>query len=143
MKRRTLLLIVVLLGTAISPLSACSAPEDISLAGTSWVIVLETKEGEVESIIGPTEIHIDFGSASDGTVSGSYGWSKYEGTYAATGGTLTITDVHWTTMACQAEGGMDAEQQYVFALMRAESYAVDGDTLSIDCGEEVLVFGRG
>ena len=142
MKRRTLLLIVVLLGTAISPLSACSAPEDISLAGTSWVIVLETKEGEVESIIGPTEIHIDFGSASDGTVSGSYGWSKYEGIYEVTGSTLSITEVHWTTMACQAEGGMDAEQQYVFALMRAEIYAIKSDKLSIDHGDEVLVFRR-
>lgn len=143
MKTRRLLLVLMLIATALMPLAACSTAEASPLAGTSWVIVLEPEPGEVDSLIGPTEIHIEFGSASGGTVSGSYGWSKYEGDYEVDAGTLTITDVHWITMACQAEGGMDAEQQYIFTLMRAVSYTVDGDTLSLNCGDETLVFGRG
>ena len=143
MKTRNLLLIAVLLGTALVFLPACAPTEAPSLADTSWVIVLEKEAGEPDSLIGPTEIHLDFGSASDGTISGSYGWSKYVGEYTADENALTITEVHWTTMACQAEGGMDAEQQFIFALMDAESYSVDGDTLSIHYGDEVLVFGMG
>ncbi len=106
-------------------------------------MVLDDAPEGAESLLGPTEIRIKFSSASEGVVTGSYALNKYEGHYEVDGDSLTITDVCWTTMACQAEGGMDEEQQYLFTLMEAESYAVDGDTLTINSGNEVLMFGRG
>ena len=45
-------------------------------------------------------------------------------------------------MACQAAGGMDEEQAHLETLMKVESYVPEGDTLTIDCGDEVLELQR-
>ena len=142
MKARASLLGAVLVGAALLALPGCAAGGS-ELEDTSWVVVLDDAPEDADSLLGPTEIRIKFSSASQGTVTGSYALNKYEGHYEVDGDSLTITDVCWTTMACQAEGGMDDEQQYLFTLMEAEGYAIEGDTMTIDAGGEVLVFGRG
>ena len=110
------------------------------LAGTTWVLVQEEKS--TSSLLESTEITLEF-YPGEGVVRGSYGYNKYAGSYEVDGDSLTITDVCFTTMACQTEGGMDKEQQYLFTLMEAESYVIEGDTLTINAGDEVLEFGRG
>ena len=107
-------------------------------------MVLDDAPEDANSLLGPTEIRIKFSSASEGMVTGSYALNKYAGNYEVDGDSLTISsDLCWTTMACQAEGGMDEEQQYLFTLMEAQSYIVDGDTLTITAGNERLVYEKG
>ncbi len=140
MRNGRLLLVALLAGTALLALPGCATggPE---LAGATWVLVQE--EQSASSLLDGTEITLEF-FPGEGVIRGSYGYNKYAGNYEVDGDSLTISpDLCWTTMACQAEGGMDEEQQYLLTLMKAESYVVDGDTLTINSGDKVLEFVRG
>ncbi len=135
---RTWMPTVVVLGLALLTLPGCAAAGS-ELAGTTWVLVQE--EQSESSLLGDAEITLEF-YPGEGVVRGSYGYNKYEGSYEVDGDSLAITDLCFTTMACQAEGAMDEEQQHLFALMEAESYVIKGDTLTINAGDDVLEFHR-
>ena len=140
MKTRNLLLMMVLPGAALLALPGCAAGGS-DLAGTTWVLVQE--EQSESSLLEGTEITLEF-FPGEGVVRGSHGYNKYAGNYEVDGDSLTISpDLCFTTMACQAESGMDAEQQHLFTLMEARSYIVDGDTLTITAGDEKLVYEKG
>ena len=132
-----LLLVAALAGAGLLALPGCAAG-DSALANTTWVLVQE--EQSESSLLESTEITLEF-FPGEGAIRGSYGYNKYAGNYEVDGNSLTISsDLCWTTMACQAEGGMDEEQAYIFTLMKAESYVVEGDTLTSTAGDEKLVF---
>ena len=123
---------------AFVPSLAGCATGGSELADTTWVLVQE--EQSESSLLGDAEITLEF-YPGEGVVRGSYGYNKYEGSYEVDGDSLAISsDLCFTTMACQAEGAMDEEQQHLFALMEAESYVIKGDTLTINAGDEKLVF---
>ena len=140
MKARASLLVTALLCASVPALAGCTA-DDSGLGGSTWVLVQE--EQSASSLLEGTKITLEF-FPGEGVIRGSYGYNKYAGDYAVDGNSLTISsDLCWTTMACQAEGGMDEEQQYLFTLMEAESYSIKGDTLTIKAGDDVLQFQRG
>ena len=137
---RTWMPTALILGLILLSLPACATEGTQPLAGTTWVLVQE--EQSESSLLGDAEITLEF-YPGEGVVRGSYGYNKYEGGYEVDGESLTISsDLCFTTMACQAEGGMDAEQQHLFTLMEAESYVIKRDTLTINAGDKVLEFVR-
>jgi len=139
-KARASLLVTALLCSSVPALAGCTA-DDSGLANTTWVLVHE--EQSASSLLEGTKITLQF-FPGEGVIRGSYGYNKYAGNYEVDANSMTISpDLCWTTMACQAEGGMDEEQQYLFTLMEAESYSINGDTLTVDAGAEELVYEKG
>ena len=66
----------------------------------------------------------------------------YGGSYELAGSKLSIPGPLMSTMmACGDE--IDRQEQEFFAtLQSAESYQIDGETLTIDCGNNILVFSQ-
>jgi heat shock protein HslJ len=118
---------------------AACAPSQSSLAGTSWLLEQES-EFATASGLGLTSVTLEFGE--DGSVSGAHAYLGYAGSYAQDGDGLTITDLCWTGMMCQAEIGLAAQQSYLDALSTARSYAIEGDRLTIITADDELVFQR-
>ncbi len=103
--------------------------------------MLETygKPSDLIPVIENTNIPVDF---SDGVISGSTGCNAFEGTYKVDGDALTI---HYETSPgprCDLSSIVEQEQMFLSLIVKAESYVIDGDTLTIDCGERVLVLRR-
>lgn len=77
----------------------------------------------------------------DGSVSGTTGCNNYFGTFVTDGNNLTVSDMGSTMMACE-EPLMSQEADFLAALSRAATYAINGDTLEISdaSGNVVLTF---
>lgn len=77
----------------------------------------------------------------DGSVSGATGCNNYFGSYTVDGNQLTVGDIGSTMMACE-EPLMTQEADFLAALSRAATYAINGDTLEISdaSGNVVLTF---
>jgi heat shock protein HslJ len=118
-------------------LSACS-PSD-PLARTNWKMELEGEEAYSE-LAAATGITISF--ADDGTFTGTYTYSKFAGEYQVDGNSLTFLGPCYTSMACQAAEGLDAQSQFLFALEAVHSFAVDADTLTMYMDDAEMVFER-
>ena len=130
--------LVALLSLTLAVLAACSP--SAPLAGTTWEMKLEGDEAYSE-LAAATGITITF--ADDGTFTGTYTYSKFAGEYIVEGDSLTMLGPCYTSMACQAAEGIDAQQQYLFALEAADTFSIDGDTLTIYTDDSELVFERG
>ncbi len=128
-------LCTLVLGVSLLSLSSC-APSQTDLAGTSWVF--EQCADESVATLGPTEITITF--EEDGTVRGFYAYLNYAGNYSIEDDALTISDICWLSLICQAADPIVQPQAFVDTLMKAERYTADGDTLVIYAGDEELVF---
>lgn len=128
-----------LAGCALLALSACAADQASPLEGTSWKLDLPEEQANAGLI--PIEVTLTF--ITGDSVEGSYGPQKYAGGYVVDGESIAFEALCWTTMACMAAGGtMNAEQEYLFALEAAESYSVDGGTLTIHAGDQDLTYKR-
>jgi heat shock protein HslJ len=124
-------------------LAACATPEPTSpplegnpLDGTEWQLVSLHGEKPIQG----KAITLLFGV---GTLEGSGGCNTYGGSYKASGGGLTLSDLYWTEMACmEPEGIMEQEQDYFRALDAAVRFQQDGDRLALydASGTEVLAF---
>ena len=96
-----------------------------SLDGTQWVLV--TLEGEP-----PLMGKAPSAEFSADQISGSAGCNHYFGTYAVSGGEITITDVARTEMYCMdPEGVMDQEEAFLAALASAASYRLSEARLEL------------
>jgi heat shock protein HslJ len=134
--RRRLLTAVA--GCALLALPACAAQAS-PLEGTSWK--LDLPEEQTNAGLIPVEVTLTF--VTEDSVEGRYGPQKYAGSYAVDGERITFEALCWTTMACMAAGGtMNAEQEYLFALEDAQTFSLDGDTLTISYGDRALTFHR-
>ena len=122
-------------------LSAC-APQETDLAGATWLLDMPEEWGVTPEGLTPTEVTLEF-LPQDGAVRGAFAYQEYSGDYAVDGEAISFSRLGWATYCCPTTGGtMPREQAYMFALGDARSYAVDGDILTIDCGELVLEFTR-
>lgn len=119
-------------------LPACTGEQPV-LAGTSWTLEQDSQYSQTSGL-GFTNVTLEFGA--DGSVTGAHAYLKYGGSYITDNDTLSITDVRWTSMACQAETGLAAQQSYLDALMTAQSYSIDNDRLVIDIADGEMVFER-
>ena len=112
-----------------------------TLEDIEWVLESYGETGNLESVIGDTEITAEFKS-EDSQVGGTAGCNQYFGGYELNGNDLTVPGPLGSTMMACPEEIMDQEMAYLQALQAAESYEISGNELRIDCGEEVLVFRK-
>lgn len=129
--------IAAFVAVAFLALPACSSSDP--LAGTSWKMELEGEEAYSE-LAAATGITISF--ADDGTFTGTYTYSKFAGEYVVDGNSLSFLGPCYTSMACQAAEGLDAQSQFLFALEAVERFSIDGDTLTFYSSEDEMAFER-
>jgi len=137
MKPGRLILISFLAVSGIAALPACAPDEP--LAGTSWKMELEGEEAYSE-LAAATGVTIQF--LDDGTFTGTYTYSKFAGEYQVVGHSLTFLSPCYTSMACQAAEGIDAQSQFLFALEAVERFSIDGDSLTMYGGDIEMAFQR-
>jgi heat shock protein HslJ len=106
------------------------------LTGTSWELVaITTRTPAFQGVVPPdvqTNYTIEF--ATDDTFAAKADCNQVTGTYATTSaGGMTITAGASTVAACP-EGSLDTK--YVAGLGMAESYAIDGNRLTITLTDE-------
>ncbi len=105
--------------------------EVLELEGPTWIL---------EGTLLRTEITAIF---EDGKLTGSAGCNTYNGTYTVTAGAgeneIEIGPLATTRMACQ-ERVMDQEARYLGALEEAETYIIEGTTLTIYAPGGALIF---
>lgn len=108
---------------------------DDALAGTAWVLASMGGEATDDN----TVMTLQF--ASDGTLSGSGGCNRFNGSFVAVGEDLTIEPLATTMMACEP-AVMEQETLFLATLQGATGFAVDGTklTLSDASGTELLMF---
>ena len=116
-----------------------ATPAATSLAGTQWIL---TGYGPAAELIAPPEGAQVTAEFTGDQVGGTAACNSYSGSYTADGQRLTIGGLMQTEMACLREDLMALERVFVQALGAATTYAVDGDTLSIDYDGGVLRFTR-
>jgi heat shock protein HslJ len=127
---------IVLLGVV----PACASVNASELDGTSWILESYGLPSDLIPIVEGTSISVDF--ESNGVVSGSTGCNAFVGTYEVTGNALTIQYEIGSGPRCDLSRIVEQEQMFLATIVHAESYAIDADTLTIDCGERILVLQR-
>lgn len=114
---------------------ATSEAGQSELSGTAWTLTQINGSAPVSG----TEITLSF---TDTDLSGK-ACNTYSGSYTASGGKFTVSNVVSTLVACtQPKGVMDQETAYQDALRQAIAYKVSGDTLTIgtDTDPNTLMF---
>jgi heat shock protein HslJ len=115
---------------------------DPLLTGTEWqlnsFITGETAEGAASSLIAGTTITLLFNE--EGSMGGHGGCNSYGSQYQVDGETITISDLVSTLMACEAEGVTEQETTYLSALGTVETFAIEGNQLTIKYPGGALVF---
>lgn len=108
------------------------APADSS---GSWELTEGTVDAEAIPLVDGFPITLLV--TADG-VGGRASCNSYFGSYDIDGSKIGFSELGQTEMACSPTETMDAERLYLGALTRAESFAIDGDTLRIE-GQGVLL----
>lgn len=121
-------------------LPACTAAQASELDGTSWLLESYGRPGEMLLVVEGTNVSVEF--EGGGIVSGSTGCNAFEGTYEIEGDSLTIEYEIGSGPRCDLSAIVEQEQMFLATIVLAERYELDGDTLTIDCGERVLVLKR-
>ena len=110
------------------------------LENTSWVLDAAGPESSLKPSIAGHKPTIDF---SEGDLSGSTGCNSYFGLYTYdTNGSLDISGLGNTEMACPEPGVMEQEQLFLDTLRAAGSYRVVSGKLRIRGGGNLLVLSR-
>jgi heat shock protein HslJ len=108
--------------------AACSglrSSDPEQLEGTRWKLV----NLDVQQPLPDTEITAEF---NEGVVGGTSSCNSYSGTYQLDAETIEVGEMTMTLMACiEPEGIMEQEQLYLQYLGNAQTFAVDGDQLTI------------
>jgi heat shock protein HslJ len=103
--------------------------ETAELTGTDWVATgINNGVGGVESLAAGTEVTATF--AEDGTVSGSGGCNRFNGSYEVDGSAISFGPIASTKMACE-EPAMGQETAFLAALAASTTYAISGDALEL------------
>ncbi len=130
MKTKLTLLLTTLI--LLFALTACGGG-DTSLDGTAWV--LTGYQGNAPIGNAPTL------SFENGQASGSASCNSYGGGYTVKGNSLQVSALFRTEMYCMdPEGIMEQENAYLQLLGEADSFVLEGSTLTIRtaAGEELI-----
>jgi len=107
------------------------------IEGRSWVVQEMTIDG---ASVSPIESATPVANFVEGTISGIAGCNDYSGPYVADGGDIAIGPLASTLKFCEEpEGAMAQETLYLGLLQEADTYRVNGDTLTLLKGEAVLI----
>jgi heat shock protein HslJ len=137
--RNTFIKILVLLFLAGALwLAACGTGAE-ALEDKTWVLESYGEPDSLKTVLGNSEITATFESAEE-TVRGTAGCNHYFGGYEVKGSQLSFPGpIASTEMSC-GEQLDKQEREYLNALMDAESFKIEGDKLTINCGQQVLIF---
>ena len=107
------------------------------LEGRTWVVT-ELSSGEASAApMEGTDLSATF---EDGSVAGIAGCNNYFASYTTDGDSITIGPAGATLMFCaEPEGVMEQEQAYLALLQSADSFDVDGETLTLISGGTVVL----
>lgn len=105
-----------------------AALQNASLTETTWKAQAVTINGGFSTLIGGTEITIQFGT--DGKVAGSSGCNRFTGSYETNGDQLTFGPLATTRIGC-APDIMAQEQGFLNALAATTTYRIVGTELTL------------
>lgn len=141
--KHKLYLVITFLGILALSVGACaeSAPSQVDeLESAKWILEQYGEQGNPKAVLEEKEATATFDSA-EGQVTGSASCNMYFGSYEVSKNTITISAVGSTEMYCMdPEGIMEQEQQYIKILQAAESYQIENGKLTINCGDNILVY---
>ena len=137
--KKYLLRLMLLTAALILAFTGCSGSSANEIEDTKWVLESYGDRDNPQNVIEGTEVTATFNS-EDGRVTGVAGCNNYFGGYEIRDG-LSVGMLANTEMWCgEPEGRMDQETAYLKILQAAKSYTVKGSTLTIDCGDDVLIY---
>ena len=112
-----------------------------SLAENEWILS-ELGGESVDPGTGPQQISLQF-DPSNGSISGSSGCNRFNGSYQVDGDRLSFGQMLSTMMACVE--GMELEQQILQSLAQVKSFRIEGNQLMLldDSGEVILHYRTG
>ncbi|MFW6056090.1 MAG: META domain-containing protein [Chloroflexota bacterium] len=123
----------VSIAIAAKALPSCTSGQPEAI-GTTWIL---EHDYQADTLI-PPEVTLEL--EPDGEAIGFYSHLNYKGRYQIEGEQITIDDVCWLSLICQAETNMSGPQDYIETLMNAERYSIEDDMLSIYAGADTLTF---
>ena len=122
-------------------LPVCAPPTADPIDNTSWKMESIGPPGDLTPVIEGTNVSLQF-VRKEHVVTGSTGCNAFQGTYEVDGPSLTINYDIGPGQRCDLSAIVEQEQMFLATIVNAESYVSEGDTLTIDCGDRVLVFAR-
>ncbi len=133
------ILLVLSMTALVLVFTDCSSSSSGKLEDTRWLLESYGDRENPKTVIEGTEISATFNS-EDNRVTGSAGCNSYFGGYNIKDG-LSVGMLANTEMWCaDPEGRMDQETEYLKILQTAESYTIKDSMLTIDCGDNVLIY---
>jgi heat shock protein HslJ len=133
------ILMAVLTVVMILSFTGCNGSSSNALEDVKWMLESYGNRDNPLDVLEGTEVTATFNSEDD-RVTGSAGCNTYFGGYELKDG-LSIGMLANTEMWCgEPEGRMDQETEYLKILQTAKSYTIKGSRLTIDCGDNVLVY---
>lgn len=130
---------IVLIAVMVLTFTGCNGSSVSEIEDTKWILDSYGDRDNPRDVTEGTEITATFNS-EDNQVNGSAGCNSYFGDYEINDG-LSVGMLVNTEMWCgEPEGRMDQETEYLKILQAAEDYTVEGPTLTIDCGDDVLIY---
>jgi len=140
MTKKLLYLSVALLVVSTLGMNACvGGASKVKLEDAVWKLESYGEPDQLKSVLQGTEVTVEFVNA-EGEVRGSGGCNSYSGSYEIDGSNLSIIPpLMSTAMSCSDP--IDS-QEYAFLQMleAAETYTIDGQQLTITCGNKLLIF---
>ncbi len=107
------------------------------LEGENWVVEELTIDGNTTGPVAGTALTALF---DDGSVGGSAGCNSYFADYQVDGGSITIGPAGSTLAFCaEPDGTMDQEVAYLTLLSSVDSFARDGDRMTLSSSGEVVL----
>lgn len=106
-----------------------------ALENTTWHLK-KLVDGHADKSV-PSSIKIT-ATFKDGQLTGRGGCNEYWANYTITGGQLSITLTGATEVGCHH----DWEERYFAALSGSQSWGLDGNTLSVQCADAMLLFKK-
>jgi heat shock protein HslJ len=126
---RMLLLVLVVSGSLAGPASAQEAGPVLALLGSHWRLA------RLDGTAVRDKAGIDLMFSAAGRVSGSTGCNDIDGSWTHLGDDrITMGDFEATRARCSGERGR-LEDRLIVALIRASTFAIDGDALTIRTAE--------
>lgn len=110
---------------------------DASNLENTWILINYGPEAEPITPLPNAQVTATF---ADGMVQGNASCNSYSAPYTLNGSMITIEQVVRTEMACIGDGIMQQEDAYLQALHEAQSFSIDGDTLTITYDGGILRF---
>ncbi|GMQ98745.1 MAG: hypothetical protein BMS9Abin17_1272 [Acidimicrobiia bacterium] len=104
---------------------------------SSWAVEELVIDGTPTTVVDGTSLTALF---ENGTVGGSAGCNGYNAAYETDSDSITIGPAVSTLIFCeQPDGTMDQETAYLSLLQSADSFDIDGDTLTLSSGDSVVI----